>query len=397
MKILHVSNSDSGGAGIAALRLHNALLSLGVDSKMLVLHKKQNNKEVYQINRSFKSKIISYLNIPYKQNKYQSYLNKYGSRYEAISFPEAIFDISKLSIVQEADIINLHWVGSMLNYKQFFNNVHQPIVWTLHDMNPFLGCAHYMGDKKKNSDLSYMEERIRELKIKAINQHPSVVFVTLCQWMQQHIHQSAFSSHSSYVIPNSVNCEVFKNYPQLDIRKVLGLSSDKPIFMFASQHISNFRKGGDILLETLKRGGFDCEFIVVGADPKNIFDDLSNIKYFGSVHDELLLAFLYAASDAFILPSREDNLPNTLVESLCCGTPVISMPNGGMRNHITDFFNGLIAKSVSVEALYDAIQIFIKEKKRFNREDILSDAHNKYTPQIQAAKYVHLYEQLLKK
>lgn len=396
MKIAIVSSSDSGGAGIAALRLHKALMASGVDSSMLCLHKASDTPKVYEYKRSLFSKVIDHLPfIPHKQNKYKKHYPVLSECYECFSFPEAIYDISSHPLIQQADVVNLHWVGSSLDYSRFFKNVRKPIVWTLHDMNPFLGISHYYGDRDANLQFSSLEEKVRELKYEAISQHPNVSVVNLCHWMKDASEKSeALSNRRHTVIPNSIDINTFKIYDRTKIRRELSLPLDKPVLLFVSQSVKNKRKGFDLLQDALKGLTRDCVLLVVGGVDEEL-KTRDNCIFVGSVNNEQRMAMLYAASDAFILPSREDNLPNTMVESLCCGTPVISFSNGGMRDHIQTLKNGVLVEEMTAEALLEGINLFWDNASLYNRSKISENAHEVFSPTMQAKRYMDFFQSVL--
>lgn len=399
MNILIISSSDSGGAGIAALRLHKALMAGGVNSSMLCFNKSTNTPNVYRtrINKYPHIKLLEKLPISFRQNKYKS---KHQSlllegEYEIWSFPEALYDISNHHLIKEADIINIHWIGNHLNYKRFFRNVHKPIVWTLHDMNPFLGIAHYLGDRDANLQFSSLEEDVRRLKYEAISQHPNVSVVNLCHWMKDASEKSeVFSNRRHIVIPNSINVNIFKTYDRVEVRRKFNLPLDKPVLLFVSQSVKNRRKGFDLLLDALKGLNRDCVLLVVGGGDEEL-RNRDNCLFVGSVNEEQCMAMLYAAADAFILPSREDNLPNTMVESLCCGTPVISFSNGGMRDHIQTLKNGVLVEEMDAEALLAGINLFLDNTSLFDSNKISEEAHAVFSPVIQAKRYKDFFQSVL--
>ena len=395
MKIAIVSSSDSGGAGIAALRLHKALLNYGVDSSMLCLHKETDTPMVYEYKKPFLTKVVDHLPfIPYKQNNYKKYYASLSKCYECFSFPEAIYDISKHPLIQEADIVNLHWVGSILDYTRFFKNVNKPIVWTLHDMNPFMGIAHYCGDRDVNIQFSALEELIRELKGKSISQHPNLSVVNLCQWMKEYSEKSeTFANRTHTIIPNSIDTNVFRAYGKKEARIVLNLPLDKPILLFVSQSVENRRKGFDLLQDALRNLHRDCVLLVVGEATAEL-KSIDNCIFVGTINDERRMAMLYAAADAFILPSREDNLPNTMVESLCCGTPVISFSNGGMRDHIRTFENGVLVEQMNADSLLEGIHLFLDNIQKFDRNGISEKAHAMFSPELQAKRYIDFFSSI---
>lgn len=394
-KVVHICESNIGGAGIAASRLNHALQKFGIDSKMLVLNKVGVESSVYRYDRPVYARIMGRLPIPYKQNKYRKFNSNSHSRYEIITFPEAFFDISKHPLIKEADIINLHWIGNMLNYRKFFQSVNKPIVWTLHDMNPFLGCAHYIGDVRRNPEDKRMEDKVKRLKEKAYKSCRSLTIVDLCNWMKEYSSASdAFIERRHVIIPNSINTEIFRLRDSSITREALGLSADKPLIMFCCQNLNNRRKGFDLLTDTLSQLMDRYEFIAVG-NPQGIEMHNKNLHFFGTVSDELFLSLLYSSADLFVLPSREDNLPNTMLESLCCGTPVLSFDNGGMRNIIKHGENGLLVKEQTSDGLIAGIESFFENKDKYSRCRISTDARQYFSAEIQASRYVELYQSLL--
>lgn len=396
-KVLHICESDEGGAGIAAFRLNKALSKCDVDSKMLVINKSRRDQSLFKYSVPIWTRVMAHLPVYYRQNKYKNFHRDSIDSYEITTFPEAFFDISSHPLVKEADIINLHWMGNMLNYKKFFRSVNKPIVWTLHDMNPFLGCAHYMGDVERNPEDRLIEEKLRNLKKKAYNDSKSITIVDLCPWMQKYSKDSdAFRERRHVIIPNSIDTDIFKSRDSLIARKALGMPIDKPLIMFCCQNLNNRRKGFDLLIKALSELKNKYHFIVVGnTDGVEILNENSEMHFFGTVSDELLLSLLYASADLFVIPSREDNLPNTMLESLCCGTPILSFDNGGMADTINHGVNGLLVKEQTSEGLISGIEKFYREKEKYSRNMIAKEARQRFSPEVQALQYDNLYQSLL--
>src|SRR5690606_16401989 len=108
------------------------------------------------------------------------------------------------------------------------------------------------------------------------------------------------------------------------------------------------------------------EYLLVTVGQKNdenIFSD--NTIHLGKINDERLMALLYSAADVFVLPSREDNLPNVLLESTACGTPVIAFETGGIPEVINTGFNGILTHEISVSSLRDAITQYVNKQYVF--------------------------------
>ena len=113
----------------------------------------------------------------------------------------------------------------------------------------------------------------------------------------------------------------------------------------------------------------------------------------GSISDQRLLSLAYSAADLFVIPSREENFPNVILESLCIGTPVIGLPAGGIPEMIEDGVNGVLAGSIDSMGLVDAIRR--AGTLQFNREAIRRDTAARYAPSLVARKYLEIYDSLL--
>jgi glycosyltransferase involved in cell wall biosynthesis len=122
---------------------------------------------------------------------------------------------------------------------------------------------------------------------------------------------------------------------------------------------------------------------------------MNNIKELGAISDERLMSIVYSAADVFIIPSLMDNLPNTVLEALMCGTPVIGFPIGGIPDMLQNGFNGLVTSEVNSLSLCETIEIFLKTKDSFNRDEIRNNALSKYSYHIQAKNYLKLYKSIL--
>ncbi|MCS6796376.1 MAG: hypothetical protein NZ516_10495, partial [Raineya sp.] len=156
MKVLHINTYDTGGAATACLRLHQGLLQMGVDSKVLLKHKTRSIHNTFQFEPlppTFFQKLynkfvrigkeLKIIPLYSKREKKELVLHRLRKGLEMFSYPLSDVDITQSPLYQEADIIHLHWVANFLDWKTFFAKNTKPVVWTLHDQNPFLGIEHY--------------------------------------------------------------------------------------------------------------------------------------------------------------------------------------------------------------------------------------------------------------
>jgi glycosyltransferase involved in cell wall biosynthesis len=173
------------------------------------------------------------------------------------------------------------------------------------------------------------------------------------------------------------------------------LPLDKKIILFAADIVENSRKGFAFLQKALEK--IQNENILSCAiGSKTQLDNHNNIIALGRIVDERLMAIAYAAADVFVIPSLEDNFPNTMIEALLCGTPVIGFPVGGIIDAIDDEINGYICSEISVNALKETIEKFLENPNFFDRSKIAQNAKEKYALSIQAKKYIDLFQQILK-
>jgi glycosyltransferase involved in cell wall biosynthesis len=403
LRICHISTNQGGGAGIAAIRLHDGLLAQGLDSHFICVYPRNKHKHVHVAQPLTKSKWKKVLQ---KARLYhtpaqaeQRKVQQIGGKYEIFSAPISDFRPENHPILQDADIIHLHWIANFINYPSFFNKVKKPIVWTLHDMNPFMGGFHYNGDLERNShnkELQYLDNCYREIKRDALAQNRSLRIITPSKWLYQESKHSAITANYLHShIPYGLDTNLFKRFPKNMGREVFNLHPDKKMILFVSENVANIRKGFDLLIAAMEKISNKNDFIIVAVgEVDDTAYSLPNLHTIGSIHDERLLPLLYSTADAFLIPSREDNFPNVVIEALACGTPVIGFPIGGITDAVIDGFNGILCDDVSASALSKAIEKFL-DTPSFDHRKIAADCVNKYALHIQAKKYMELYTEVL--
>ena len=421
MKILLISTSDIGGAGKACVRLHEGLLNLNLDSNLLLAKKstsvektfllrpKKNNSVFYKIKKK-SLKILRELKIlkgP-KMTSAEMFVEQRERGLELYSFPDSNYDITESELYKQADIINLHWVSGFIDYQSFFKKNTKPVVWTLHDMNPFTGGEHYtenyLGIDEKglpikrvltNEEIAQFE-KVLKLKKEALSDVKNLHFVTLCDWMTNELKKSEFfSNFPVHKIPNGINSNVFKSRNKEFSRDLLKIPLDKKVILFVADLIYANRKGFKLLIETIKKLEQDnVQLLVIGHKNESLAG-FKNIIQYGKVNDDYLLSSIYSAADVFVIPSLMDNLPNTVLESLLCGTPVIGFPIGGIPEMVKHRKNGLITETVSVDALLNSILLFLSEGVTFSTEEIRKHAVDNYDEKVQANKYIQLFKSLV--
>lgn len=404
IKIVHISTSKNGGAGIAAFRIHEALNKTNqVESHFLQKDKNASNEDekidyvsVYKPSLIFR--ILRKLQlIDYPENsRLRKFVKIHSSNFEIATFPTSSYRIEEHPLVKEADIIHLHWVADFLNYPTFFSKINKPIIWTLHDMNPFQGIFHYKNDELNNSnDLGKIDEKFKNLKNKYIQRNKNVNILTLCNWMNQHsINSKVFNKSNHYIIPNLIN---FEQYPILD-RKIEkqkhGIDNGLKTLLFIAQDINNPRKGFDLLVEALKTIKTNINIITIGGEKSQLPNNYNHL-HFKNISNIDELNSLYSASDLTLLTSREDNLPNVMLESFANGTPVISFRTGGMQDWIKENETGFLIEAFKTEELSSKLSFFTENESPFKSSEIYQYAKDNFSIEKRLSEYITLYKNIL--
>ncbi len=408
MKIVHISTSISGGgAAIAAFRLHQNLMKHSdIESDMLQrFHIKDksfaqdNNIYTANTSRSIITRIRKRYNLHTEHFNWVK-LNKHPKNYDIATFPTTSYRLEDIPLVKEADIIHLHWVAEFLNYPTFFKNIKQPIIWTLHDINPFMGMFHFECDEKANENIfGKLNKKIRETKINAINKKDNIHVVCLSEWMKQKSQSSlAFRRYPHYLIPNGLDLTKYPSIDRTQAKIEAAVNNNLKTLLIIGANLNSKAKGFPIALEAINGINKEFNLITVGSGGEAIKIN-SNIhhRHYNHIDDISKLNSIYTAADLTVLPSREDNLPNIMLESMTNGTPLLSFTNGGMAEHIITGVNGILANEISSEALRKNINDFLDNKYTFDNEKIRLYAIDHFSEQSQTEKYISLYKEILNK
>ncbi|MFD0762119.1 glycosyltransferase [Lutibacter aestuarii] len=408
MKIVHITYSATGGAGIAAYRLHKSLINNEIKSSFISINLTTDfsgqqiedpflkYKKPSIVNRLF-NKLKRVLLLTKKQRVVRSFTKiKPQLNFEIVSLPFSNYKLHKHPLVKEADIINLHWVSGIIDYPTFFKKCKKPIVWTLHDMNPIQGLFHYKNDKVENFNISNkLDLELEKIKKEAIKNIEKGVIVTPSKWLFNEVVTSIFFKNFKFKqIANSIPHHIFKPQNKNIFRKKYQLPIDKFVLLFATDSLNNKRKGLDILIESLKYlEDLPIVIVSVGKGKLELKTTLKSINV-GSITTEVQMAEMYALSDVFVLPSREDNLPNVMLESFSCGKPVVGFNVGGISEHIHNFETGIIAEHINAKSLAKALRKYYNSKEKFNEVKIRNYFLKKFNESLQAEKYIKLYKSL---
>lgn len=418
LKVIHLNTYDgNGGAGRACLRLSTALHADGVDSNVAVYYKFGRNPNIINLSDGFFAKLSAIFNIMAERYLAKFFVKALKTPFSLQWFGKAL---QNNHLLKEADIIHLHWVNHGFLSPKFLaalDELEKPIVWTFHDSNAFTGgchvrynCEHFHQQCGNcpllrfsgPTDISHQNWKRKQKAYTQLNFH----VVAPSTWMATSIKQSSLLGiRGVSVIPNTIEIDIFKPYVKSEAKKILKIAADKFVIMSGFMPSKNDKHKGtgyliDALNELASRAEIDnskIELVIFGnKDTKDMPEFPFKTTFLGKINKDEHLAKCYSAADAFILPSLEDNLPNTVMESLACATPVIAFKTGGIPDMVKHLENGYLADYKSSNDLADGIEwLFLHEDKESLQKEARKTILTHFAPQVIADKHIELYQHLL--
>lgn len=403
MKVLHVNQSDTvGGAAIAAHRLHEELLDQDIGSKLLVDVAKSHSELVDTIPRrryvdSISSRLAYYTGLNYTNHL-------------------STFKLTTHSSFQEADVLNFHNLhGDYFNYLALSKLTRsKPAVLTLHDMWSFTGhCAYSFGcDRWKTGcgrcpdlktypavscDRTALEWRLKQW----VYNRARLTIVSPSQWLSDLVKKSLLSHYEIHTIPNGLNTQVYRPLDRSMCRSALDLPLDGKVLLFTAQSLQDPRKGGDLLRDALKKLPAsvtkDLTLLVFGEDGEALESGVNiPVVSLGYVGGDRIKSIAYSSADVFVFPTRADNLPIVIQESMACGTPTVSFSVGGVPELVRPGITGLLANPADTDSLAEKMtEILSSDSLRDRMAQHCRDiAVKDYDIKMQVEKYTSLYKSM---
>ena len=412
IKPLILNSTDNvGGAARAAYRLHQALRGIGVDSEMLVQIKFSNDDSVAGA-QSSTTKRLAYL--AYELDQFP--LKSYRDRREGFFSPQWIPQRIVSNVNRYApDVINLHWINNGFVRIEALKRFKAPIVWTMHDMWPFTGGCHYSTGCERYTEACGCCPLLRSENENDLSRHVwkrksnswenlDITVVALSNWLAECARRSSLFAHLPIkVIPNCIDTSIWKPVERDFAREQLGLPKDKKIAGFAAlRATSDRRKGFHLLMPAMELlRGFNLdgklELAVLGAsDCVEIMELPIRTHALGEIHDDEQLTLFYSAIDVFVLPSIQDNLPNTIMESLSCATPCVAFEIGGLADMLDHGINGYLCRPFEAQDFAAGIAWVLEdeERQKFLSNNARQKVLSTYAPKVVANQYLDLFSQI---
>lgn len=416
MNIISINTfSHTGGASIAAVRIMDALSSIGEDASMLTYYKDGEHSDIEAYTDSYIGTKLRWWKFVYERLRFLPYEANKEIRFH-FSLANAGVDLASHPMVKNADAIHLHWFNkSYLSLKGLGKllEMGKPIIWTLHDMWAFTGGCHYnyndcisyqskcracpMIKNSRKDDLStkiWLEKKDIYAKAKG-NLH----FVTCSDWLGDEVRNSALlSNYPVTTIPNPIDSTFFKPLEKSVARDRLEIKSRKRLILFVAMNTTDERKGFRFLAEALKKvNNEDAELLVIGKAKKETLEALPlEVNYLGFIKSKEKMHAVYNAADVYVSPTLQDNLPNTVMESLSCGTPVVAFNTGGVPEMVEDGKEGRIVPQRDVPGLAKAIDWVLEDETRYRKlsENARQKVLDKFSYSKVANQYLRLFESM---
>lgn len=375
MTVLHIAYTMTGGAGGALRRHHLWRLANGLPSSVLTARPEQH----------LAPNASAIIELPGEKPGPAADLAAWleplvGATRWSAPATWRIFDWPEYRDAEVIELRQLHSAGG----HEFFNLAaltrlcrEKPVVWRLSDMWPFTGYCAYAFDCDKwrdgcrggcpqmGAERRRMEIRWQKFDTAArrwawrANLYRSLDLHVVCpsRWMMEQVLQSPLGrSGRVSLVPVGVDAEVFAPSPRAAVRAAMGIPDDDFVIAASLPSLTNWRKGGDLLLETIGRlpEKAGVTLLVIGSHVRRQVAGVA-ARSTGLVRDEAQHAWYLSAADVLCFSSRCDNSPQTVLEAASVGLPVVAFDAGGIRDFVRDGESGRLVPVGDTAAMADAL------------------------------------------
>jgi glycosyltransferase involved in cell wall biosynthesis len=387
---------------------------MGFDSSMVVAFRASKDPTVMAFSPS--GDFLHRLRRRIRENQISKSFSRYKPTrpqgFERFSDDRAPYGSELAHHLPQCDIINLHWISGFLDYREFFASVprHVPIFWRLSDMNPLTGGCHFDDGCGRyatgcgscpqlgSADANDLSRQVWQRKLEAFkNLEPERLhIVPLNHWMAETVRKSPLlGKFPVTMIPNGVDTDIFAPRDTRVARELFGVPNNARVVLFGADVVNNRRKGFQLLGQALEGLPRDIFLLSVGKGPE-IETSLPHL-HLGHIADDRLLSLVYNAADIYVIPSLQDNQPNTVLEAMACGTPVIGFDVGGIPDMVRPGKTGRLAPVGDIGGLRAAIIELLQSPE--TRLEMASACRRtvmeEYTRELQASRYADLYRSSL--
>jgi len=403
MRLLLVNAyAKSGGSSVAARRLCSALNGVGHEARFLV----QNAEGVSATDLSVTADrwaarrplLDLFPVLPWRNRRSPHWGNAW---LDNSATRKSIHDFTP-------DVTHLHWVNHGMLSLRDVTRLKGPVVWTLHDSWAFTGGCHSPQEcqghlqccgrcPELNSRREHDLSRWNWKRKKAAWEHANFTVVTPSRWLAGAARKSPLLDGKRVeVIPNAVDTTIFHPIDRTSARATLGLPLEAPLFLFGAHGaLTDWNKGMDLWRKALPVVAEEipsAESMLAGTPMGTLGRAPLPVHELGILTAERM-ALAMAAADVVVVPSRMENLPTMVAESLACGTPVAAFATGGIPEMIRSGETGFLAWPFDTDDLARGIcELLIRGDTM--RKACATFAQDAYAPETIARRHIELYQSL---
>lgn len=300
------------------------------------------------------------------------------------------------------DVIHLHNIhGYYLNYKILFTylqNYQGKVVWTMHDMwtmtghcaysyeceKWYNGCHHCSKLKDYPNALFDNSKKNYVLKKKMFTSIKNLTIVTVSEWLKDEFKKSYFKNSHIDVVHNGIDISLFKPY-ESDFREKNNLIGKKVLLAVADRWTE--RKGFSDFLKLAEMLDENTKLVMVGLTEEQKNTLPANIIGITRTENQKQLAELYSTADLFVNLTYSDTFGLVNIESLACGTPVLTYKTGGSPETISEEV-GYVVEQGDINKVYKIIKSFNKTK---NIKNLCIQHATKFDKKLKFEEYIQIY------
>lgn len=420
MRILLCNTSEStGGAAIAARRLMHALRAAGEDAQMFVRDRAAKSETCVHTPACprplLKAKFVAERIGIWRANGWHKH-----RLFEVDSATHGT-DLTRMPLFKKADVVHLHWINQgFFSLRDIAKILHsgKPLVWTLHDMWPLTGICHHSREcegwltgcgncpilyKGAPHDLSWRRYRHK----KSVYNTAPIHFVACSDWLADLARRAPLlQGHTIHSIPNPIDTGFYRPGENSAARKRLGLPDNATLVLFVAYKATDPNKGITYLQQAVEKLiathpelKETLRVVIVGREATTLRDSFAVPTHtYEYVSDEETMRDFYRAVTVLAMPTLQDNLPNTIVEAMACGTPTVGFHVGGLPQLIAHRESGYLAAYKDASDFAEGITRSILPDTLPRLADACRQrAIDNFSQKAVAEAYMAVYQQALEK
>ncbi len=405
MNVVILNHSDQkGGASVVTVRLLQALNTLGVHARMLVVHNSLPNMRIEALKPAWK------VQANFLAEHAQIYLSNGLSKKNLFKISTGSWGmpVHQHPWVKDADLVVLAWINQGMVSLKEIAKIQVPVVWIMHDMWCMTGVCHHAalcenyqnecGDCPllrfpKPKDLSH---KVWQNKEKIYNQK-HITFVAVSNWLRKlTAHSKLLRRADVRMIHNPFPTEQFSLAAKFT-KLSYGVPTDRQLIVMGAARLDDPIKGLDLAIQalnTLDANRTAAVFFGELRDQTILQSLLIPFVWLGPVSDHEVLRDIYALSDVVLSSSHYETLPTTLIEGMASGCVPVSFDQGGQADIIDHKRNGYLAQHPDVEDLAAGLKWALGGP--ISSEELRRDIEARFSALSVAKHYVQLFEELTK-